>query len=442
MKNLLSEIIEQKKVPVNALIRNSGIDRSIFFKIKSGNRVPTEDQFCAILNELELSNAEKLNLIREYEYRRYWTSQDEGKLEDVRRFLRLVDGKSDYLSNNRMNEKDQLPAEVCGFFKNELASASKKIIRMFIPSQMIDKYDWSEVKTLLEQSSVSLSVDVLLVSYLHQQEYDLSRKIRNLELYFSLTKLKEIAVNVYRDRFPLDEMIPDPYPYWIIGEESMIRIRDDMDEFVLVNVPSVTAKHIKSFVHRVTLSYRIVKKYTDIKEIVRELSEKCMEIIDKRGRLYVMSAMPFILLAASEDQILKYSPTEAADLICRYHYLLTAAAHSEYVTRSGYAKMKDSRTVPEWNLGLVYPESELPVIEQNIRNRINSGKLYVLSDASEYVPESCSIALFEDLEINIQSLKNPSLVIQVREKVLVEALQHWFSYRDKIAWIEKEVGLG
>ena len=45
------------------------------------------------------------------------------------------------------------------------------------------------------------------------------------------------------------------------------------------------------------------------------------------------------------------------------------------------------------------------------------------------------------MEINIQSLFQKDVVIQIRQKELVNALEKWFHYRDKIAWIEEEVGL-
>ena len=103
--------------------------------------------------------------------------------------------------------------------------------------------------------------------------------------------------------------------------------------------------------------------------------------------------------------------------------------------------LKKNRNIPEWKCLLQYPESELLVFEADFRKRLDEQRLYFLGRDAEYAPMNYSIALFEDMEINIQSLSNPELCVQIREKDLVQALGAWFRCRGKLAEMEKELGL-
>ena len=154
-----------------------------------------------------------------------------------------------------------------------------------------------------------------------------------------------------------------------------------------------------------------------------------------------MSSMPCVTLAVSDDQIRRHCSADVADMICKYHYLLYEATHSEFITPAGFRKMKEIRVIPDWDMGFALPESEFRRIEVNIRERLENRKLFLLSEASFCVPGNYSIALFEDKEINVQSFTDPSRVVQIREKFLLRAMQKWFDYRDKIAEIEEKLEL-
>ena len=447
MEIYLSKMIDQKVSSVNELIRNCGIDRSTFYKIKSGRRPPTKEQFCAILNEIQLTEEEKIKLIEEYEYLRYWKPENKTMLTVARQFLRYLSNDTSEKDRDVIFEgsdkllKQEIPEEILSFFRNEVKSSFRKIIKAFLPSEILERYNWKEMFSELGDNIDCLSFQILLVPHDQNKEYDVIRKMRNIEVYFDLVNQTGLEINVYRDRYLSDKLISDPYPYWLIGTESMIRIRDDLDECFSIENLSVISKHTQNFDRRVSLAYRILKRYFDLSGIVQDLSNKCLDTIDEGKRLYVMSTLPCTSLAVSDEIIRKYCPVEMKDMVCQYHYLISAATYAEFITRSGYNKMLEDRTIPEWTIDYTYPESEMNSIKQNILERYKKGKLFFLSDISGYVPDTYSLAMFEDKEINVQSLKDPSLVIQIRETEMIEAIQKWFEYRDEIAWIEEELEL-
>ena len=64
---LLNSYIERSDITKNSLIESVGIDRSTFFQILSGKRLPTNRQLLDIINKLDIANVEKDRLIDYYE---------------------------------------------------------------------------------------------------------------------------------------------------------------------------------------------------------------------------------------------------------------------------------------------------------------------------------------------------------------------------------------
>lgn len=60
--SLLNSIIDSQSVTKNSLINETGIDRSSFYQILSGKRIPTKDQITSIIRQLDISAADEMAL--------------------------------------------------------------------------------------------------------------------------------------------------------------------------------------------------------------------------------------------------------------------------------------------------------------------------------------------------------------------------------------------
>ena len=269
MSTKLSEMIESKGVSKNNLIRAIGVDRSTFYQLINGNRVPTEDQFCAILRQMKLNEEEKIQLIEEFEFRRYWRSQDEPMLKVVRQFLRFLNRDQitslpecmDWEAENSedsAHEKEPVPQEILEFLKGEsVAEGQRKNIKVFLSEEMLNQYDWFDLVPYLQESQ-GLSISVLLIPRFHG-EYNVVQKIRNVEMYFGIVEQSPVKIDVYRERSLSEQMLFDPYPLWMIGETSMLRISEDLKEYNSDCAPSVITRYTRVFNRRMSLAYGILK---------------------------------------------------------------------------------------------------------------------------------------------------------------------------------------
>lgn len=69
MKNfreLLNKHVDNITVSKNTMIKATGVDRSTFFQILSGKRIPTAEQFENIIEQLEIATVEKMELREAY----------------------------------------------------------------------------------------------------------------------------------------------------------------------------------------------------------------------------------------------------------------------------------------------------------------------------------------------------------------------------------------
>ena len=449
MEKLLSKLINREKTSTNILIKKSGIDRSTFYKIKKGEREPTETQFSAIVRQLSVTEQEKRELIEEYEYHRHWKKNNEQSFKIARQFLFSLNDRSyDTVvpgcrkqKENRIGQKP-LPKEILDFFKTETEKESGGEIRMFISPQILDLYNWGEEElvSVFNDSKGEWEVQVLVMKSMEDQ-YDPVRKMDHIKRLVQFVERTKADVNIYRDVHTTDLLLSDPYPYWLIGGSQLLLIANNLQEYYYVREKTVVQNYTKSFDYRCDRAYNILKRYGHLKDVIREMTERCDQVVARGKHMYVMSAVPSSVLCVQEDQIRRYCPERLASLLIEYQSHFLPAVSCEFTTCTGYEKMKNSRTIPEWDFFLQYRESELLIIEENIRRRMEEHRLYFLDEEFGYAPDDYSIALFEDWEINVQSLSNPSVFLQIREKELVHALQKWFSYQDEIARIEKNLDL-
>lgn len=444
MENLLSRIIERKKGNINSFIKESSINRSTFFKIKRGARVPTEEQFVAIVKMLSPDPEETRALIEEFEFQRYWKSKNKPSFDIVRQFLLYLSGFEEASEEREQGEKapereGHLQEEILDFFRKETEKNSGEI-RILISPEMLDVYDWEKLIPIFQENRGEWNCS-MLISRSCEEQYDPVRKLNQVKRYFHFVKETGIEANVYRDVTITDLTVAGPYPYWVICRDRMLLIERNLKECIEIRKKSVIANYQEIHDNRVAGSYQILKKYSHFDEIITDMIEKCDQVAAEQKAMYVMSGIPCSVLYVQEEQIRRYCPEKLANLLIEYQRHFHPAVTCEYTTFTGYEKMKKNRNIPEWSCSLQYPESELTVFEENFRKRVKEHRLYFLGEDSGYAPGDYSIALFEDLEINVQSLWNPYLFIQIREQELVGALQKWFCCRDKVAEIEKALGL-
>ena len=195
MKSLLSKMIDQKGISKNNLIREIGVDRSTFYKLINGKRTPTKEQFCLILLQMDLSTEEKLQLIEEYEFRRYWKPEEEFSLKIVREFLRFLNRFScenwredQSITREAAEERQAVPKEILELVDREQACVStQQTIRALISEEMLKKYDWHDLFLQMKDLSERMSISILLIPG-SQKQYNVIQKIKNVELYFELVE--------------------------------------------------------------------------------------------------------------------------------------------------------------------------------------------------------------------------------------------------------------
>ena len=445
MSTLLTWMIDQQEESMNTLIKRCGIDRSTFFQIRREERVPTEKNFCDIVRQLAITDEQKRMLIEEFEEQRYWRGQDQQELRIARLFLQYLNNHSCYIDDvdeakNSEGEHRPLPEEILNFIRKERKNSENGRISCYIPAELLDRYDIYQLFPILNEQKKKWRLDLLLSAH-NDTVYDPVRKLKHIRMYFDMIEQTECAINVFRDVCTAGSPGMEPWPYWILGTGQMILIDGKLEKYVLLQLEEIVSGYDRIFEIRMAKAYQILKRYPSLYEMIKEMDEKCRETLNHHNRLYVMSAVPCTVLAVTEQQIREYCDGMLADFLCEYRQSISEAVTCEFITTEGYSYMKNNRVIPEWDMDLTYTEQDFEIVNRNLQERFDKKQLFFLDAGSQLVPKNYSIVLFEGMEINIQSLFQKDVVIQIRQKELVNALEKWFHYRDKIAWIEEEVGL-
>lgn len=441
----LSRMLESWPESYNTLLSGLPIDRSTFYKIKSGERKPTKRQFCAIIRRLKPSEEEKRILMEEFEQERLWKKSKQKLLLTVREFLHYLNCKERFRTEELeedacLLEKKAVPEAVKQIFENELKAENPGKIRIRISPSVLDKYDWKSMWPVLEKTDTVMEMDFLLNNSV-QENYDVIRKLRHTEIYFSLMKSGKVKISVYREEFfnKDEEMMQGPYPFYLITSNQIVLIREDLEEFWLVSNQSVTENYQKSFDRRLTHSYAVMEPYDDHETMKKMLLEHFRECAQNKMDIFTLSGEVSRLPAMTEYMIRSLFSEELAEWLCEIRRYYMESDACACVSEREYDQSLKLTHVTEWGERSELGEMARDAIAYGMEQRRINRKLILIPDIYGYIPDQATIHLFGGEEMFLMMWEHSNVLIRIREKELIEGMHHWFRNCEEFREIEDEI---
>lgn len=285
---LLNLIIEKYQSGKNDMIRETGIDRSSFFKILSGKRLPTEAQFSSILHYIEASDADGIRFSEETgmsapdallaAFLAEKLDADSFRIfEEMHSFIAAVNGR-DLTSASRSSPGSRaegsvpagetkphrrttspaetpshgsLPAEnirmVSAFISEEL-SAPDAALDIYLPFGLIEGFDLPGLIVRFTGKPPVLRQVIDLPDAPPPAE-KVSAALRMLSHSMRFLNACPGHLTVYCGESPADPKNGVIFPYYVLGKGRLLLVSDHGSECVITSEPSLIEACHRQFAH-------------------------------------------------------------------------------------------------------------------------------------------------------------------------------------------------
>lgn len=272
--SLLNSIIDSQSVTKNSLINETGIDRSSFYQILSGKRIPTKDQITSIIRQLDISAADEMALYDAFYLERLGETNYH-YLKFTEKCLRVIG--SPYIDTNASNNQtpsrsqelqnklpdnpidtDQSQAAtgtilyhstdeiICGLTKF-LIHASKKEnnhLQVSLPFDLSSRIKlFSNIHSLITSGKFQNATISQILHFQTKNPNDITEKLDGFATLLEsiLTKGTNITYNIYyySNEQKVSKNSGVLFPFYIITDDASLLLNADANKGCLLTDPSL-----------------------------------------------------------------------------------------------------------------------------------------------------------------------------------------------------------
>ena len=432
--NTLNEYIAIAGITNNRLIRETGIDRSTFYKILNGQRQATEEQLEDIIQALRLPRKDEETLRREY-FRQTIGEEEWQNRQVIRKMLQvLAEPELDILRSSEVSPEsepdyrkhtakglDPVNQMLLQFIQDELARDNPQI-DFFLPVEQEELY-----RSLRGLCSLHVGKRIRIRQLMQFPTGQMLSKCSILKyfehlVYFLTGGEWDYQAYYYYERALLQTGIGNLFTYYIIADKSVLILNSDFTMSYLVMDPEIVSLYKEMF-------DKVVNESKPIRESISYLD--MLTILDMPGRKVSYEPIPCAAMVAKSDYIRKYmADGEFGDFIWN-HCRKLQVEHELMIfsTMGGLERFARTGIVEEVPPGLMAAMSVEDRIESFCNLKPHIQKEYFIVDESVMsVSDTWMLTLFEEnaLFIYPRIATGDERVICVKEKTIVQAFTSFF----------------
>lgn len=415
----LREILDNRKISKNALIREIGIDRSTFYQIISGKRTATPSQFQDILKKLNLDPEERVILTEEYEKDKIGESVFEERAE-IKSFLYQLDK----LSVEDNNAIEQCSPQLIDKILSETASGQENpYIQILLPFNLMVKLNiYHEIFSISMSSNTEIQLEFVLAP--SAMNITLNCVLDNLLECVKILSAKNLHIHAGNITTVTEsQSFLVPYPYYIIYSNHVILISEEGNDLRVIDDISLVNSYKSKFQHIMQRAENAIQTNRSLPIMMRNLTSYFHQYADQS--IYLINAEPCVSLSATEDQIKSYIDS---DNILSFKRILENSGIIEFSNNSGVTHLLSRQIVEESGLKINVKAEDLPILKQNIENRIGQN-LFLLNEQTVTLPHEWDVFIFgRDLVIIIPHYTY-SFYISISSRQVAEKFESWLASR-------------
>lgn len=452
--SLLNSIIDSQSVTKNSLINETGIDRSSFYQILSGKRIPTKDQITSIIRQLDISAADEMALYDAFYLERLGETNYH-YLKFTEKCLRVIG--SPYIDTNASNNQtpsrsqelqnklpdnpidtDQSQATtgtilyhstdeiICGLTKF-LIHASKKEnnhLQVSLPFDLSSRIKlFSSIQSLITSGKFQNATISQILHFQTKNPNDITEKLDGFATLLEsiLTKEPNITYNIYyySNEQKVSKNSGVLFPFYIITDDASLLLNADANKGCLLTDPSLIGLMREEF----------ASVFDHAKPFLSSFSQKELPQFQARSipaeEVIFIQKHPGACLMVTDDLVDKYVPDEFKETLKQHFHFMQQMNASEGITLDGIREFARNHVISESGFYVEANTSDIINALEQLEARLDRN-LFVLDTEKIPVSDNWAFLLYTDQYALLVPNKELDFIICVSDPDIIHALTYTF----------------
>lgn len=452
--SLLNSIIDSQSVTKNSLINETGIDRSSFYQILSGKRIPTKDQITSIIRQLDISAADEMALYDAFYLERLGETNYH-YLKFTEKCLRVIG--SPYIDTNASNNQtpsrsqelqnklpdnpidtDQSQAAtetilyhstdeiICGLTKF-LIHASKKEnnhLQVSLPFDLSSRIKlFSSIQSLITSGKFQNATISQILHFQTKNPNDITEKLDGFATLLEsiLTKEPNITYNIYyySNEQKVSKNSGVLFPFYIITDDASLLLNADANKGCLLTDPSLIGLMREEF----------ASVFDHAKPFLSSFSQKELPQFQARSipaeEVIFIQKHPGACLMVTDDLVDKYVPNEFKETLKQHFHFMQQMNASEGITLDGIREFARNHVISESGFYVEANTSDIINALEQLEARLDRN-LFVLDTEKIPVSDNWAFLLYPDQYALFVPNKELDFIICVSDPDIIHALTYTF----------------
>lgn len=452
--SLLNSIIDSQSVTKNSLINETGIDRSSFYQILSGKRIPTKDQITSIIRQLDISAADEMALYDAFYLERLGETNYH-YLKFTEKCLRVIG--SPYIDANASNNQtpscsqelqnklpdnpidtDQSQAAtgtilyhstdeiICGLTKF-LIHASKKEnnhLQVSLPFDLSSRIKlFSNIHSLITSGKFQNATISQILHFQTKNPNDITEKLDGFATLLEsiLTKGTNITYNIYyySNEQKVSKNSGVLFPFYSITDDASLLLNADANKGCLLTDPSLIGLMREEF----------ASVFDHAKPFLSSFSQKELPQFQARSipaeEVIFIQKHPGACLMVTDDLVEKYVPEEFKETLKQHFHFMQQMNASEGITLDGIREFARNHVISESGFYVEADTSDIINALEQLEARLDRN-LFVLDTEKIPVSDNWAFLLYPDQYALLVPNKELDFIICVSDPDIIHALTYTF----------------
>lgn len=452
--SLLNSIIDSQSVTKNSLINETGIDRSSFYQILSGKRIPTKDQITSIIRQLDISATDEMALYDAF-YLERLGEVNYHYLKITEKCLRVIG--SPYIDANASNNQppscsqelqnklsdnpidtDQSQATtgtilyhstdeiICGLTKF-LIHASKKEnnhLQVSLPFDLSSRIKlFSNIQSLITSGKFQNATISQILHFQTKNPDDITEKLDGFATLLEsvLTKETNITYNIYyySNEQKVSKNSGVLFPFYIITDDTCLLLNADANKGCLLTDPSLIGFMRKEF----------DSVFDHAKPFLSSFSQKELPQFQARSipaeEVIFIQKHPGACLMVTDDLVEKYVPEEFKETLKQHFHFMQQMNASEGITLDGIREFARNHVISESGFYVEANTADIINALEQLKSRLDRN-LFVLDTEKIPVSDNWAFLLYPDQYALLVPNKELDFIICVSDPDIIQALTYTF----------------
>lgn len=452
--SLLNSIIDSQSVTKNSLINETGIDRSSFYQILSGKRIPTKDQITSIIRQLDISATDEMALYDAFYLERLGETNYH-YLKFTEKCLRVIG--SPYIDTNASNNQtpsrsqelqnklpdnpidtDQSQATtgtilyhstdeiICGLTKF-LIHASKKEnnhLQVSLPFDLSSRIKlFSSIQSLITSGKFQNATISQILHFQTKNPNDITEKLDGFATLLEsiLTKEPNITYNIYyySNEQKVSKNSGVLFPFYIITDDTCLLLNADANKGCLLTDPSLIGFMRKEF----------ASVFDHAKPFLSSFSQKELPQFQARSipaeEVIFIQKHPGACLMVTDDLVEKYVPEEFKETLKQHFHFMQQMNASEGITLDGIREFARNYVISESGFYVEANTADIINALEQLKSRLDRN-LFVLDTEKIPVSDNWAFLLYTDQYALLVPNKELDFIICVSDPDIIHALTYTF----------------